>query len=223
MFSKRSKRRKEKERQSGEPGADSAAAVAPQNGSSGGPAASVSAEVQTDSAGPGAACQSVSAKRVRDGKAGGKDNLPPVGKGLSRDQFSRPRWRQVVSLFGLVILIGLNISMVMSDLQLSRLGHLPWQRQLVSYGVLFLLDLTCLIPLLFEVDKVDLGEDELTLKMIVWRRRLKWQAIRSVRKVGHMVILRTARCFYLINKRPVRRADELAEIIARRTSEGRTV
>jgi hypothetical protein len=130
--------------------------------------------------------------------------------------FQRARWKHGMRIFGVVLMCVLNVALVMSDIE--RMGkHLQFSisHEVISYVALLILDVTILLPLLFEVDSLEVLQDKLILKTIFWKAKLDWNQIISFKTPPMLkfAILKTARCFYLINRRDIKRFAELAELI----------
>ena len=119
-------------------------------------------------------------------------------------------------VFGVVLLVVLNVALIMSDVERFN-KHLKFSfaHEFISYIALLLLDVTILLPILFEVDQAEATREHLILKTIFWKAKLTWDQIVSFKTPPMLKfsVLKTARCFYLINKRDIKRFDELAEII----------
>jgi hypothetical protein len=128
-------------------------------------------------------------------------------------EFQRARWKHGIRIFGIILMVILNVSLVMSDVERAqKAAHFSLPHELITYLALFLLNTTVLMPLLFEIDKVELFQDLLILKAVFWTARLKWEDIQYFKTPPMLkfAILRTQKCFYLINKRDMKKFPELA-------------
>jgi hypothetical protein len=128
-------------------------------------------------------------------------------------EFQRARWKHGIRIFGIILMVILNVSLVMSDVERAqKAAHFSLPHELITYLALFLLDTTVLMPLLFEVDKIELFQDLLILKPVFWTARLKWEDIQYFKTPPMLkfAILRTQKSFYLINKRDIKNFPELA-------------
>jgi hypothetical protein len=136
--------------------------------------------------------------------------------------YQRARWKHGTRIFGIVLMTVLNISLVMSDIErANKAAHFSLIHELITYLALFLLDTTVLMPLLFEVDKIEVLNDKLILKAIFWTAKLRWEDIQYFKTPPMLkfAILKSQRCFYLINKRDIKNFSELADSILKHQSE----
>ena len=134
--------------------------------------------------------------------------------------YQRARWKHWVRYFGLTIMVFLNISMIMSNLELHyRHRPLALGQELASYGIVFFFDLAILMPLIFEVDTVRITSDRVILSTLLWRAKLRWEEIVAFNNPIWLAfaVLRTRSCFYLINKHDVGPWDELLQTICFKT------
>lgn len=136
--------------------------------------------------------------------------------------YQRARWKHGMRIFGIVLMSVLNVSLVMSDIErANKAAHFSLVHELITYMALFLLDTTVLLPLLFEVDKVELFNDSVALKAIFWTARLKWDDIQYFKTPPMLkfALLKSQRCIYLLNKRDIKQFSDLAESILKHESE----
>jgi len=134
--------------------------------------------------------------------------------------YTRPKWKHATRVFGVLILLLLNFSMVMSDIERhSKHMQLDFGKEALTYLVLLFFDITILLPLIFEVNQVDVNSEQLILKTIFFAAKLKWADIVYFKKPLYLKfgIVRTRRCIYLINKKDIKNFDDLAETIMART------
>lgn len=125
-------------------------------------------------------------------------------------------------IFGIVLMSVLNVSLVMSDIErANKAAHFSLAHELITYVALLLLDTTVLMPLIFEVDKVELFNDSILLKAIFWTARLKWEEIQYFKTPPMLkfALLKSQRCFYLLNKRDIKQFSELAAAILKHQDE----
>ncbi len=119
-------------------------------------------------------------------------------------------------LFGFTIILLLNFSLIQAALQISADPHAhSFTEQLPSLLLLLLVDLTMLPPLVFEVDKLIATSDKLIIKTLLWQVKIPWDAIVAIWSPIYMAyaVIRTKRCFYLVNKRDIQPFGELLEIL----------
>ncbi len=136
--------------------------------------------------------------------------------------YQRARWKHGMRIFGIVLMVVLNISLVMSDIERAgKAAHFSLIHELITYVALFLLNTTVLMPLLFEVDKIEVLNDMLILKAIFWTAKLKWEDIQYFKTPPMLkfAILKSQRCFYLINKRDIKKFADLADSILKHQSQ----
>lgn len=123
--------------------------------------------------------------------------------------------------FGAIIMLMLNISMTMSFITRLRHGYTmdPF-KEVFFFLFLGIINLLFLIPLLFEANKVETTAESIRLHNLFWRRTLKWEQIESfeIPRFFKFSIIKTARCFYLINKYDLKPFDDLARTIVHKTS-----
>ncbi len=130
--------------------------------------------------------------------------------------YQRARWKHGMRIFGIVLMAVLNVSLVMSDIErANNASHFSLMHEAITYLALFLLDTTVLMPLLFEVDKIEVFNESIALKAIFWTAKLKWEEIQYFKTPPMLkfAVLKSQRCFYLINKRDIKQFPELAESI----------
>lgn len=127
--------------------------------------------------------------------------------------YQRARWKHGMRIFGIVLMAVLNVSLVMSDIErANNASHFSLMHEFITYVALFLLDTTVLMPLLFEVDKIEVFNDMVVLKAIFWTAKLKWDDIQYFKTPPMLkfAVLKSQRCYYLINKRDIKQFPELA-------------
>lgn len=137
------------------------------------------------------------------------------------EMFRRPTFRHVMAIFGALVLLLLNFSFVMTIVERSaRHGYFDWRQEALMFLVILLMDILILVPVLFEVNWLKVSGDKIVLRTIFWRATVNWADIVEFKQPNYTshVLLRTKRCFYLINKRDFKRYEELAKIISSRVS-----
>jgi len=130
--------------------------------------------------------------------------------------YQRARWKHGMRIFGIVLMLVLNVSLVMSDYErASKSLHFSLPHELITYLALLLLDTTVLMPLLFEVDKIEVFNDSIVLNAIFWTAKLKWDDIQYFKTPPMLkfAVLKSQRCYYLINKRDLKQFSVLAESV----------
>jgi len=115
-----------------------------------------------------------------------------------------------------IFLAGLNIAMIMSFLE-RLYKHVPMQvgPELVQFLFLIACDMYFLPTAIFEVNYVTLCGEELTVATLLWKSKLARKDIVSFVAPRWLTwgLLRTPRCFYLINRADIPNFDELADNI----------
>jgi hypothetical protein len=145
---------------------------------------------------------------------GKKNEAVPLGQ--RSVQYRRARWKHWARYFGVGILVMLNISLVASNIELRTKNRgLDPVREAVGYLVVLFFDVTILLPVLLEVDMVDIKPDSLTLNGMFSRRKLNWKDITYFNSATYLTyaILKSGKSIYLLNKKDLQPHEELVEII----------
>lgn len=121
------------------------------------------------------------------------------------------------AFFACVLL--LNIATPMSFVNRYS-HHMPMNMGVEVFQFLFVLfiDAYMLPSLLFEINSLAIGENGLEIGALLWRTRVPYEDVVSF-KVPTMLtwaILRTKRCFYLINRRDIPKFQELMVLLGAR-------
>lgn len=130
--------------------------------------------------------------------------------------FKRARWKHFVRYFGVFVIVMLNISLVLSTMEIHRTHAMPdIKREILSFLLVGFFDLLVLIPTILEVDEVVATPEKVVLKTLFWTSKVPWGKLISFVNPVYLtcIILRTPRCLYLINKRDLKPIDELIETI----------
>lgn len=134
--------------------------------------------------------------------------------------FKRPLWVHFVRYFGLIVIIVLNVSMVMANLEHHQKGEvIDVTKEIVCYLFLLLIDATMLFPIIFEINSAKVSLEGIVIGTTLWRKKYKWTDIVKFNRGPSylkLALIKTQRCFYLINKKDVRDFDILAAIIESR-------
>lgn len=143
-----------------------------------------------------------------------KGKSPPPAPEKERT-FRRALWKHCMRYFGLGVLVLLNVTMVWSNVRLRMMHRMDLGHEILSYAVVLVFDVLFLLPNIFEVNSVSVTPDRLILGTLLWRARIPWSEIVSLKKPIWLVfaIVRTRRCFYLLNSRDLKDFAELMEII----------
>lgn len=131
-------------------------------------------------------------------------------------QYKRARWKHAMRYFGLFVVVMLNISLVMSNIQMHQLGkELDWKREVLSYVVVLFFDVTILLPLLLEVDNIAITPDAITLGGLFTKKKINWKDVTDFKAPLYLryAILRSGKSIYLLNKKDLKPYEELVEII----------
>ena len=131
--------------------------------------------------------------------------------------FQRARWKHFIRYFGAFVIFWLNVSLVLATIEIHTTHESPdiW-RELLSYVIVLFFNVTVLVPTLLEVDTAWASPDKLTVGTLLWKSKIPWKDIVALYNPVWLTfaVLRTRRCFYLINKRDIQPLDELLETIA---------
>jgi len=131
--------------------------------------------------------------------------------------FTRPRWVQGIRMFGCVIMFMLNFTLIMSVIDRHSHGFvMVLAQELVTIVFVTFLDVLIVLPMFFEVDMAKVTDDGLILKTTFYKKFVPWSEIVSLKApiFLKLAIMRTKGCFYLINKRQLRRYEQLAATIS---------
>jgi len=131
--------------------------------------------------------------------------------------FRRAGWKHFLRWVAFVFLVGLNIAMPMSLIErlLKHAMVIQAGPEALQFVFLLFCDLYFLPGCFFEVNWLAIKDDELVLANLVWTVKLNRTDIVSVQMPTILIwlLLRTRRCFYLINKADMPNFDELASLI----------
>jgi hypothetical protein len=142
-----------------------------------------------------------------------------VSEGASEIAYTRAAWKHVYRWILFIFVLGLNIAMPMSLIErISRLMVIRPMSELMQFGFVFLVDLYFLPVCLFEVNSVIVKGEELIVSNLLWTAKLTKKNIVALQmpRMLASVVLKTTRCFYLINKSDIPNSDELVTIISQR-------
>ena len=132
-------------------------------------------------------------------------------------EYRRSAWKHYIRYTVFAVFVMLNLSMTMSFVERAQQHMLMGVgRELVFFVVLALLDLFMFVPIIFEVNRVETDADGILLTTLFWRKRLEWEEIRRFEAPRFLkfAIIRTERCFYLINKPDIPLFSDLARTLA---------
>ena len=130
--------------------------------------------------------------------------------------YKRGAFGMAFRYFGVSTLLLLNLSMVMSLITRAEKGLLMEPlREGIFFVFLIFIDLLLLVPLLFEANRVETNSESIKLYTLFWKRTLAWDKVLSfeVPRFFKFSILKSKRCFYLINKYDLKPFDDLARTI----------
>ena len=131
--------------------------------------------------------------------------------------YARPRWRHATRVFGAVVVLMFNFTVLAANIDRYAHGrHLHYTKELFTYVLLGFCDLVILMPIIFEVDILKITDDNLIIKTVFFKKAIPWEAVTEFKKPRFLVyaIIKTGRCFYLINRRTIARFDQLAQNIS---------
>lgn len=137
----------------------------------------------------------------------------------------RKRSLQRKRLFFFVCLIMLNFSGPLSLIsRLLRHGEPNWGAEIFHLICVVVIDLYMVPSVIFEVDSIEVNETGLVIKNLLWKSTPTFAEVKSfeVRQFFVWAILKTARCFYLINRRDIPNAEELIVLLDSRLPSSKT-
>jgi hypothetical protein len=120
------------------------------------------------------------------------------------NDFERKSVKNVSQAVGFVIIVGLNFSLIGSDIHLIYTRHvLNWYNELMTASFLIFLDVTTLLPMIFQVRRLRMWEDKIIISTLFWTSNLTWDQISDLIHPRNLTlsILKTKRVFYLINRK----------------------
>ena len=127
---------------------------------------------------------------------------------------SRMRRKHYMRLFFFFCLFLLNVASPLSLINRLLVDSRTVQvsAELFHFLCIFVIDIYMVPSVIFEVDELTIREDGLTIKALLWRRDFRFDQIVAFQNHRNFLwaILRTARCFYLINRREIKGFDKLA-------------
>ena len=141
-----------------------------------------------------------------------RGNLPAVIEG------SLPVWKIAARFGGFALVVVLNIALIMSDVSHHHAVK-PYSHrvnELLLYGVLLFFNLLILIPALFEVRWLKSSPEGVQLATLWWKSKLTWKDLIEFRHPRYlkMAMLRTRRCFYILNRRDLTNYDLIEAVLA---------
>lgn len=130
---------------------------------------------------------------------------------------SRQRRKHYMRLFFFCCLFLLNVASPLSLINRLFVDARTVQvsAELFHFLCIFVIDIYMVPSVIFEVDELTIREDGLTIKALLWRRDFCFDQIVDFQNHKNFLwaILRTTRCFYLINKRDMKNFEQLVEIL----------
>lgn len=132
------------------------------------------------------------------------------------ETYKRPLWKHLLRYIIVFTIAVLNISIVMSFITRLDHGHsMDVFKELFSFVFVGIVNVLFAVPAIFEVNRARIDDETLQLNTLLWRTRLKWGDLLEFEQPRFLkfAILRTKRCFYLINRRDIIAFDSLAQSI----------
>jgi hypothetical protein len=119
------------------------------------------------------------------------------------NDFKRQGIKNFLQGIGFVIILCMNVSMVGSDIHLISSHHLNWYNEMMTASFLIFLDVTTLLPMIFQVRRLRMWEDRIIISTMLWTSKLPWDQITGLTHPANVTlsILKTKRSFYLINRK----------------------
>jgi|AGTN01.1.fsa_nt_gi hypothetical protein len=132
------------------------------------------------------------------------------------ETYKRPLWKHLLRYIIAFTIAVLNFSIVMSFI--TRLEHgqsMDVLKELFFFVFVGIVNVLFAVPAIFEVNRARVDDETLQLDALLWRTRLKWGDLVEFEQPRFLkfAILRTKRCFYLINRRDIIAFDTLARSI----------
>jgi hypothetical protein len=123
-----------------------------------------------------------------------------------------PAWKMGLRLIGFLLVIVLVGALIISDISIHNAKPHPHHpKELLLYGIFALFMSAICTPALFEARRVLVAADGLQLWTLWWRSDLSWPDILEFHHPSYLKVamIRTRRCFYLLNKRDLTNYSEL--------------
>jgi hypothetical protein len=119
------------------------------------------------------------------------------------NDFERKGAKNVLQAVGFIIITCLNISLIGSDIHLMSRHIFNWYNELMTASFLTFLDVTTLLPMIFQVRRLRMWEDRIVISTLFWTSKLTWDQITDLTHPRNVTlsILKTKRAFYLINRK----------------------
>jgi hypothetical protein len=133
--------------------------------------------------------------------------------------FKRAAWKHASRWFLFVCVLGLNIAMPMSFLdRILRHATISPGPELVQFLFLLGCDLYFIPVTVFEVHSITISGDAMQVATLLWKSKLTKNDVVSLQMPNILTwaILRTRRCFYLINRLDIPHFEQLATLISQR-------
>jgi hypothetical protein len=142
-------------------------------------------------------------------KAVANTSTKPSGRRERQDQILEfecriPAWKLAFRVIGFSLVVFLTVALILSDMALHRFtSHSYSLREISLYVVLLCFNAMILIPAVFEVRLAKSTPDALILRTLWWGAKVSWKEIVQFRNPSYLkfALIRTRRCFYLLNKR----------------------
>jgi hypothetical protein len=132
----------------------------------------------------------------------------------------RAAWIEPARWLVFLCIAGLNISLPMSLIE-RALYHaaVQWGPEFVQFLFLFFCDMYFLPSCLLEPRLIEIRGDKMEIATILWRSKLSIsQDVISLKAPRGLTwgILKTRRCFYLINRNDIKNFDHLASVLGQK-------
>jgi hypothetical protein len=126
--------------------------------------------------------------------------------------YERHLSKNLYQLFGLFVILGLNVSIAGSDIT-RFMTHvvLDWRAALPTYAFVLFADVVLFIPSVLQVKRILYFDDRLEVQTLFWKSKVKWQDIVRFWQPAFMrvAVLKTKRGLYLINPKDIDGFDDL--------------
>jgi hypothetical protein len=144
--------------------------------------------------------------------------LPKLPKATTEPDkvFERTPFKSFTRLMGFLFVLVLNISLWGSIItSLHARQRMNMQLEASTLLLVIFVDVTILLPLLFEVGKVRFWKDRIVLNTLFWKTELAWSDIKKLSEPSFIAVavVKTERIIYIIHRRDFKDYAEIVEKI----------
>ena len=120
--------------------------------------------------------------------------------------------KNIYQLFGLLLILGLNVSIAGSDItRAMRHVFLDWRATLPTYAFVLFCDVVLFIPSLLQVKRIGYFDDRLEIETLFWKSKVTWPDIIRFWQPAYVKVaaLKTKRGLFLINPKDIDGFEDL--------------